>query len=103
VDLKLKGTQVEPEESETIKHATDALCQQYASLLARAQDFVSRYEGIVCNTNNYIKAVQDTQEWFEGTNNTISLWGDENQDITSCRANLERLQVIPQAYVKTCN
>lgn len=93
VDLKLKATQIEPEDSEMALKVADSLAQQYSDLLKKCQGFVKAYEGIVCNTNNYMKAVQDTQEWLEGTNNTIAFWGDENQDITSCRSNLDRLQV----------
>jgi nesprin-1 len=94
VDLKLKASQIEPEDAEKAMNVTDSLAQQYNHLLSKAEAFVNKYEGIVCNASNYMKAVQETQEWLEGTNNTISLWGDENQDITSCRSNLDKLQVF---------
>ena len=44
--------------------------------MKKATQCVEKYEGIVNDHYQYMKAVMETTEWLTATANTVELWGD---------------------------
>lgn len=85
-----------PERNENIEQRLKTITEQYRKLQRRAQDFVEKYEKYVSHHQQYCKAVMDTQEFIEATNNTVDLWGDLELERVSLSTNLDRLKNLQQ-------
>lgn len=92
IELKDKATHLPEGADDAIKLAEN-LSERHQNLLQKVQQFVEQYEGIVCFHQQYVKAVQDTTEWIDGTHNTVIMWSDENQERINLHANIEKLKV----------
>jgi nesprin-1 len=97
IELRDKGSQL-PEGAEDAVKLAEALSEKHHTLLQKSQEYVEQYEGIVCFHQQYVKAVQDTTEWTDGTHSTVIMWSDENQERINLHANLEKLKVNQQWF-----
>lgn len=81
-----------PEKNENVEKQLNVITNQYTKIQKMVQGFVERYENIVMDHQQYCKAVMDTQEFIESTNNTVDLWGDLELERVSLITNLDRLK-----------
>lgn len=81
-----------PERSDVIEQRFNAINDLFYKLQKRVHGFVERYENIVSDHQQYCKAVQDTQEFIDATQNTVDLWGDLELERVSLSTNLDRLK-----------
>lgn len=110
-----------PDRPEKIEKILINLSKRHESVLKRASEFVeryvvckkvyfsiydhiilifryiSRYEGIVSDHQQYSKAVLDAHEWLDATLNTVNMWGDTEVERVSLHTNLDRLQNLLQS------
>lgn len=91
--LNLKDiTENMPEKNENVENKLKNIVNNYDQLHKRIQGFVERYEAIVSDHQLYSKAVMDTQDFIDATQNTIDLWGDLELERVLLRTNLNRLK-----------
>lgn len=81
-----------PEKNDNVEQKLKSITEQYNKLQKRVHGFVERYESIVSHHQQYCKAVMDTQEFIEATQNTVDLWGDLELERVSLSTNLDRLK-----------
>lgn len=81
-----------PEKNDKVEQQLKTITDLYEKLQKRLHAFVERYENIVSHHQQYCKAVMDTQEFIEATQNTVDLWGDLELERVSLSTNLDRLK-----------
>lgn len=71
---------------------------KHNALLSAARERVEQYEAIVSAHQAYVKAIQDTTEWMDGTHSTILMWSDDNQERINLTTNLEKLKNLQHTF-----
>lgn len=107
-DIQLKQTEIVnlkdiaenlPEQNDAVDQKLRIISDKYDVLHKRGTKFVETYENIVCNHQQYCKAVMDTQEFIESTHNTVELWGDLELERVSLSTNLGRLKNLQRSLI----
>lgn len=85
-----------PERTEHVDEQLKKITDKYNNLQKIISQYVERYEIIVNDHQLYCKAVMETQEFIEATQNTVDLWGDLDLERVSLHTNLDRLKNLQQ-------
>ncbi|XP_031632357.1 nesprin-1 isoform X5 [Contarinia nasturtii] len=81
-----------PDKNEFVVSKYDQIVRKYDHMHEILQGFVEQYEVFVSDHNLYSKAVLDTLDYIEATQNTVDLWGDLELERVLLRTNLNRLK-----------
>lgn len=81
-----------PDKNDVVQEKFEDITEKYNRLSTRIQYFVELYEAIVSDHQLYSKAVMDTQDFIEATNNSVEMLSDLELDRASLKSNLKRLK-----------
>lgn len=82
------------EQNEGIDQQIELITQQHEILLNKVQNFVGRYESIVTDHQDFIKAVNGGVELVKTSFATVNILGDLEIEKTPLQSNLERLKAL---------